>query len=117
MTIDEQGRLELAEAAKRALGERAGVTLMELLPPVGWADVATRHDLDALEERIHLRFALVDQRFDGAERHLETKLDGLRHELQDSFHQDQIVLTWRYLGAMATMFVAFSALITLVVKL
>ena len=110
LTIDEASRLELAEAAKRALGERAGVTLMELLPPVGWADVATKHDLAELDARIDLRFA-------AAERHLDTKLEGLRHELLDAFHRDQIALTWRYLGVTGSMFLAFSALVTLVVRL
>jgi hypothetical protein len=45
MSVDERRRLELADAVKRALGDDAGVTLMELLPPVGWADVATKQDL------------------------------------------------------------------------
>jgi hypothetical protein len=29
--------------------------LMEMLPPVGWADVATKHDLDVLEQRLEAR--------------------------------------------------------------
>ncbi len=29
---------------------------MEMMPPVGWADVATKRDLDALAERMDLRF-------------------------------------------------------------
>ncbi len=33
----------------RAFGDDAGITLMELLPPVGWADVATKHDLLPIE--------------------------------------------------------------------
>jgi len=44
MTIDERHRIALHEAAKRTFGDDAAVTLMELLPPVGWADVATRRD-------------------------------------------------------------------------
>jgi hypothetical protein len=45
MAVDERHRLQLADAAKRAFGDDAGITLMELLPPVGWADVATKQDL------------------------------------------------------------------------
>jgi hypothetical protein len=40
MTVDERSRLLLAEALKRALGDEEGITLMELLPPVGWAVIA-----------------------------------------------------------------------------
>ena len=56
MSVDERRRLQLADAAKRALGDDAGVTLMEMLPPVGWADVATKQDLLALESRLEARF-------------------------------------------------------------
>ena len=44
---------------------------MELLPPVGWADVATKQDLrflelrfDALEERLDARFESFEHRMD-----------------------------------------------------
>ena len=37
-------------------------TLMELLPPVGWADVATKHDLANLESRLTDRFTAELQR-------------------------------------------------------
>ncbi len=38
--------------------------MMELLPPVGWADVATKRDLDQLEERMDLRFDHLEERMD-----------------------------------------------------
>ncbi len=43
---------------------------MEMMPPVGWADAATKRDLDALEERMNLRFEIVDQRFEALEHKL-----------------------------------------------
>ena len=46
MSVDEGRRHELHERARRALGVDAGDTLMELLPPVGWADVATNRELE-----------------------------------------------------------------------
>ena len=48
MAVDERGRHALHEAARRELGDEEAATLMELLPPVGWADVATKRDLDVL---------------------------------------------------------------------
>jgi hypothetical protein len=43
------------------LGPASAETLMELMPPVGWADVATKRDLDGLEERTELRFKASEQ--------------------------------------------------------
>jgi hypothetical protein len=37
---------------------------MELLPPLGWADVATKHDLLALEARMKVRFESFEHRLD-----------------------------------------------------
>lgn len=70
MALDERARHELFLRLEQALGPESAETLMELLPPVGWADVATKRDLDALEERMSLRFERVDQRFEGLEHKL-----------------------------------------------
>jgi len=67
MALDERARHELFLRLEQVRGAGSAETLMELLPPVGWADVATKRDLDALEERMNLRFELVDQRFDALE--------------------------------------------------
>lgn len=48
MAVDERMRKLLHDAAEQALGTEEAATLMSLLPPVGWADVATKRDLDAL---------------------------------------------------------------------
>jgi hypothetical protein len=54
----------------RGAARRYARTLMEMLPPVGWADVATKRDLAALEERMELRFEKVDARFEALEERL-----------------------------------------------
>ena len=78
MAVDERGRLRLAEAAKRVFGDEAGITLMELLPPVGWADVATKHDLMHLETVMNMRFEAVDARMEG----FEVRLEELAREIR-----------------------------------
>lgn len=55
MAIDERSRHELYEQARSTWSDQAADALMELLPPVGWADVATKRDLDALETRLETR--------------------------------------------------------------
>jgi hypothetical protein len=84
MSVDERSRLQLAEAAKRTLGDDEGITLMELLPPVGWADVATKHDLAGLESRIDARFDRFEERFAARE-----------HELLGAMERELSSLTWK----------------------
>jgi hypothetical protein len=63
MSVDEARRLLLHDAARTAWGAEAALVLMEMLPPTGWGDVATRQQLDqkieALEARFDLRFAAL----------------------------------------------------------
>jgi hypothetical protein len=62
MSIDEARRLLLHDAARTAWGAEAALVLMEMLPPTGWADVATKADLDHLAEvlRLELRADMAD---------------------------------------------------------
>ena len=52
MVLDERARHELFLRLEAALGPESAETLMEMLPPVGWADVATKRDLDALRHQL-----------------------------------------------------------------
>ena len=52
--------------------------MMELLPPVGWADVATKHDLAHLETVMNMRFEAADTRMEG----LEVRLEELAREVR-----------------------------------
>ena len=108
MTVDERGRLQLAEALKRALGDEEGITLMELLPPVGWADVATKQDLRMIDVRFDALEARMDARFDAVDARLAT-LDSRFDDLTREFRGQ----TWRLI----TLMVAFVGVIVAAVRL
>jgi hypothetical protein len=59
MAVTEDRRHELYKGLEDLMDTQRATTLMELLPPVGWADVATKHDLDHLSETMGKEFALV----------------------------------------------------------
>ena len=63
---------------------------MELLPPVGWADVARQRDLDQLEARLAVRFDSIER---------------------------QLAQTNRFIGWMMASNAALVAVVTLVVTL
>ena len=74
MATDERARVALYERLDETMGRGAADTLMSYLPPVGWADVATKHDLAQLEQRIEQRFELQELRFDERLGALELRL-------------------------------------------
>ena len=93
MTIDEHQRYQLHQALENQLGPENAATLMAHLPPVGWADVATKHDLNvlrsdlhALEERLELRInaeiAGVRTELADTRTQLGTEIAGLRTEMR-----------------------------------
>ena len=68
MAITESTRHHLHQRLDDMLGGEEASTLMEHLPPVGWADVATKDDLahqtDVLNLRLDLLIAEITHRFD-----------------------------------------------------
>ncbi|MEW6476255.1 MAG: hypothetical protein AB1679_28685 [Actinomycetota bacterium] len=81
MALDERSRHRLFLRLEEALGPEAATTLMEHLPPTGWADVATKRDLDALEQRLTLRIENVELRIEASEHKLMATFRG---ELQSA---------------------------------
>lgn len=58
---------------------------MAYLPPVGWADVATKRDLDHLEGRFEARLDRLDARMDGVEERLSVRLETTEHKVLAAF--------------------------------
>jgi hypothetical protein len=56
MAVDEQKlRRSLHDRLEAALGPDEAALLMDYLPPVGWADVATKTDLAAVEAKLETK--------------------------------------------------------------
>ncbi|MBL8776619.1 MAG: hypothetical protein JNK12_11820 [Acidimicrobiales bacterium] len=62
MFVTERTRHELHERLVELMGPSRAETLTEHLPPMGWGDVATKADLDQVEERIQLRMDALEHR-------------------------------------------------------
>lgn len=79
MVISEESRHELFTALEGAVGRPATATLMAHLPPVGWADVATKSDL-----RTEIALLRSDLRAEMAllRSELRTEMAELRAELK-----------------------------------
>lgn len=88
MAITEESRYQLFQRLEELLGSEKVATLMELLPPVGWADVATKRDLDQLRGALEAR--------------IDAKVDGLGHELRAEMFREQRNQTLAIIGANTT---------------
>ena len=124
MATDERARHQLYQRLEQTPGPEPATTLMEHLPPTGWAQVATKADvrteiglvrseLVALEDRINLRFAQVDDRFGTSEQHLDERLQTLEYKLLAAFRGEMnaaiTAQTRSFIMAMTTLFILFAS--------
>ncbi len=96
MAVTEKQRHQFFKQAEEVFGPDGAETLMELLPPVGWADVATKHDLDALRAATKQDIDLVRQELKGDIDLVRVELKGdiasLRADFERTLRQ-QLVTT------------------------
>ena len=96
MSITEASRFQLRTAIGKILDEEAADTLMELLPPVGWADVATKTDLQHLRDELKgdinsLRVATKSDLQHLRNEH-KNDIDSLRNELKGDMLNLQLTI-------------------------
>jgi hypothetical protein len=64
MSVSEHERHQLFTWFEEHMGSERAATMMSLLPPTGWGDVATRRDLELLEARIDAKLDQLEARFE-----------------------------------------------------
>ncbi len=112
MAITEQNRHDLHKRLDEVLGMDHATTLMGHLPPVGWADVATKHDLDQLallnRRDLHQHAELfkhdLDQHAELFKHDLDQHAELFKHDLDqhaELFKHDLQLLEARVDGAIA----------------
>jgi hypothetical protein len=122
MAISEESRHHLYLRLEEVLGAEEATTLMEHLPPVGWADVATKRDIDILA-------ATTKRDIDDLGTDLKRDMSGLSStvatrqdlvavrqdvaELRVYFERELRVLSWRFISV----FVAAVSIVVAVIKL
>lgn len=74
MSVTEAQRLHLFKSIEEWLPDEDLATLMSMLPPAGWGDVATKRDLD--EHRAATKLDL-----DALKHDLEGQITSVRHEI------------------------------------
>ena len=107
MTITNEDRYALQERANSVLGREHAATMMELLPPVGWADVATKSDLDAQSEtltlKLRLEWAAAEQRIRGDMASMEMGIRGDMASMERNRRSDMASMQQGHSGDMASM--------------
>lgn len=113
MAITEKQRHDLMKAAEEVLGPVEAETLMNLLPPVGWADVATKADLEHLRTATKADIDGVRVEVAHLREHIEERVGRfeatLRVELERGLRQQLVT----FLSAQAVLFGAVLALVQL----
>jgi BMFP domain-containing protein YqiC len=88
MSVTEFERHQLYSWFEEHMGQERATTMMNLIPPTGWGDVATRRDLhlveariDSLESRVDAKIATLEAKVDSLGARLEAKIDTLEARL------------------------------------
>jgi tetrahydromethanopterin S-methyltransferase subunit G len=69
--MTEARRTEMHIGLRESLGPRVADSLMEHLPPSGWADVARQSEVNLRFDMVQIQFEMIDRRFEEIDRRLD----------------------------------------------
>ena len=104
MAIDEAMRHRIFGRIEEILGEETASVLMTHMPPINWADMATKQDLANVERRL-------EAKIDGLENRLDAKIDGLELRLDAKIDSKITGLTRTLVLASTGQMIAFVGLV------
>ena len=120
MATSEEARHRLHLRLEEVLGREEASTLMEHLPPVGWADVTTKRDLDRLSATTRSDIEKLGAELRGEIANLRAELKdemaGLRAgtaDLRAELKSDLQALSFRLVMVMVALMAALGAFIKL----
>ena len=87
MSVTEFERHQILQWFQEQLGPERGEVVMRLMAPVGWGDIATTHDLQALEGRLDARFVAQAAELRGEMAGLRGEMAELRGDLRGEMAQ------------------------------
>jgi cytochrome P450 len=117
MAVSEYERTQLFVWFEEHMGKERASTMMNLLPPVGWGDVATRRDLELLEDKLDNKIDRLVQRLDSRIDALEIRLDSMaatmatKQDLADLRAELQRTLVTWIFASQATVVAAIGVLL------
>lgn len=106
--VEEQARHRLAVKVRELLGDTEGDTLMAMLPPVGWADVATKQDLTHLKDTLRGEIAELRGEMRSEIGKLRGEIGGMRGEIGRAMAKQTItIVSWNGAALLAVAGLAF----------
>ena len=81
LTIDERTRRMVHARLEDVLGPEVADAMMDLLPPVGWGDIATRADLDRFATELRAEMTELRSDLRGEMSELRSEMAGLMPRL------------------------------------
>jgi hypothetical protein len=114
MPVTESERHQLFNWFEEHMGPERAATMMNLVPPVDWSDVATNSRLEARFDAVDRRFDTIDRRFEAVDSKLEALESRLDAKLETVRSESLRTLgTWLFLSQ-AAVIAAISVVIALV---
>lgn len=113
MAISEESRHRLYQRLDEVLGSEEAATLMSHLPPVGWGDVATRHDIEAIRREIEATRSDIERLEVATRRDIEASAQSTRdyfsgrlERFSGQVEREMRLQTWRFVAVVLALMAA-----------